>query len=119
MSPINGMAIGTGITNNTLLYDILTTHKEKIIAYNFGHVHSSCNYLDPNTGIYFISQFTAGGNYRVGTALPKGYGYCNPSAAAIKAYPTGQFNFDICIVKNDGSVDRVRWGVKDDEFADV
>ena len=25
----------------------------------------------------------------------------------------------LCIVKNDDSVERVRWGVKDDEFADV
>ena len=47
-----------------------------------------------------------------------GYGFSGASAEARAAAPTGAMCFDICIVEQDDTVSRVRWGAKDDLFKD-
>ena len=116
VTPVTGMTHNLGIENKEELYAVLTTHKDKIIAFNCGHGHMSTNYLDETTGIYFIMGNTCGGSTIKATSAPTGFGYSSVSEDAKTAYPTGAMLFDVCIVKQDDTIEKVRFGAKDDLF---
>lgn len=116
--PVAGLAIGGRITNATELYAVLETYADKIIAYNAGHNHVSANYVDGN-GLRFITANASGGRVVTMSECQAGYGISGVSAEARATAPTGAMVFDICIVAQDGTVSRVRWGAKDDLFKDA
>ena len=116
VTAVNGLPHNLGISNRAELYAVLESHADKIIAYNCGHGHMSANYKDPTTGIHFIMANTCGGSTINATSAPAGFGYSSVSKEAKAAAPTGAMLFDICIVNDDNSVSRVRWGAEDDVF---
>ena len=116
--PVAGLAIGGRITNATELYAVLEAHADKIIAFNAGHNHVSANYVDGN-GLRFITANASGGRVVTMSECQAGYGISGVSAEARAAAPTGAMVFDICIVAQDGTVSRVRWGAEDDLFKDA
>lgn len=115
--PVDGMAIGGKITNSAELYAVLEAHADRIIAYNAGHNHVSANYVD-DKGLRFITAATSGGRVVTMSECQAGYGISGVSAEVRAAAPTGAMVFDICIVAQDGTVSRVRWGAEDDLFKD-
>lgn len=118
VTAVDGMPHNFGISNDTELYAVLQNHADKIIAYNCGHGHMTANYKDPTTGIYFLMGNTCGGSTINATSAPAGYGYSSVSKEAKDAAPTGAMLFDICIVNEDETISRVRWGAEDDVFRD-
>lgn len=117
MVPVAALAVGSSITNKDALYSVLKDHAEKIIAFNAGHTHVSCNWVDEN-GIRFITANTCGGSVISAAERAGGYGISSVSKEAREAAPTGAMLFDICIVNEDNTVSRIRWGVEDDVFRD-
>ena len=77
------------------------------------------NYLDPKTGIYFLMACNCCKGAMDPQRAPAGFGYSAASEEAKAAAPTGNMLFDICIVNEDESISRVRWGAEDDVFRDV
>jgi hypothetical protein len=118
MVPVPAMATGKYIENSTDVYNVLTPIADKLIAYHAGHTHVSCNYVDGN-GLRFIMANTCGGSVVSAADRRAGYGFSSVSKEARETYPTGAMLFDICIVNQDDTVSRVRWGAKDDVFRDV
>ena len=117
MVPVDGMAIGSRISNSAELYAVLEAHADKIIAFNAGHIHISANYVD-DKGLRFITANACGGRVVTMSECKAGYGFSGVSAEARAAAPTGAVVFDINIVNADNSVSRVRWGAEDDLFRD-
>lgn len=118
MVPVDGMAIGSKISNSAELYAVLESNADKVIAFNAGHIHISANYVD-DKGLRFITANACGGRVVTMSECREGYGFSGVSAEARAAAPTGAMVFDINIVNADGSFSRVRWGAKDDMFKDI
>lgn len=118
MVPVPAMATGKYIENSAEVYEVLKPIADKLIAYHAGHNHVSCNHVDEN-GIRFVMANTCGGSVVKATGRNPGYGFSSVSKEARETYPTGAMLFDICIVNQDDTVSRVRWGAKDDVFRDV
>lgn len=100
-----------GITNRESLYNKISTSGTNVIAYVFGHAHVRSYYKDAN-GVQFIGGENVGGTRTTFTNADCNVSYA--SAAARAACATGNMLFDVCIVKHDWDISRVRFGVQPD-----
>ena len=101
----------SGITNRESLYNKISTSGTNVIAYVFGHAHVRSYYKDAN-GVQFIGGENVGGTRTTFTNADCNVSYASTAARA--ACATGNMLFDVCIVKHDWDISRVRFGVQPD-----